>query len=63
MLVLMAATPRSFDPRIDAFIEQSADFADPILEHIRELVHRTCPEAEESIKWRMPFFLYRGGIL
>lgn len=59
----MAVTPGSYDPRIDAFIEQSADFAKPILEHIRALVHRTCPEVEESIKWRMPFFLYQGGIL
>lgn len=51
------------DPRIDAYIARSADFAQPILEHLRELVHAACPDAEEGIKWGMPHFLYRGGIL
>lgn len=48
------------DKRIDAYILKSADFAIPILNHIRELVHHVCPEVEETIKWGMPFFDYKG---
>lgn len=51
------------DPRIDAYIGRQARFARPILEHLREAVHAACPEAEESIKWGMPHFLYKGRIL
>ncbi len=53
----------SYDPRIDAYIEKSADFAKPILEHLRELVHKTCPDVEEAIKWGMPFFMYKNDQL
>jgi uncharacterized protein YdeI (YjbR/CyaY-like superfamily) len=48
------------DPRIDAYIEASADFAQPILRHLRELVHQGCPEVEEGWKWSFPHFLYKG---
>jgi uncharacterized protein YdeI (YjbR/CyaY-like superfamily) len=48
------------DPRIDAYISKSADFAKPILTHIRGLVHQACPEVEETLKWSMPFFMYKG---
>ncbi len=45
--------------RIDAYILKSTDFAVPILNHLRELVHFACPEVEEKIKWGMPFFDYK----
>lgn len=48
------------DPRIDAYIANAADFAQPILQHLRATVHAACPDVEETIKWRMPFFLYHG---
>lgn len=51
------------DPRIDAYIEKSADFAKPILVHIRELVHAACPDVEEAWKWSFPVFMYQGAIL
>ena len=51
------------DPRIDAYIEHAAPFARPILTHVRELVHETCPGVEETIKWGMPTFMHAGGIL
>ena len=51
------------DKKIDAYIAKSADFAKPILNHIRELVHKTCPDAEEKMKWSMPFFDYKGEML
>ncbi len=50
------------DARIDAYIEKSATFAKPILQHIRALVHQACPDATETIKWGMPFFEYKGII-
>ena len=53
----------SHDPRVDAYIGRQADFARPILEHLRETIHAACPEAEETLKWSMPNFLYKGKIL
>ena len=53
----------SLDPRIDAYIEKAADFAQPILRHLRKCVHRGCPDATETIKWSMPHFDYAGSIL
>lgn len=51
------------DARVDAYIAKSAEFAQPILNHIRKLVHKACPEATETIKWSMPFFEYSGGLI
>lgn len=48
------------DPRIDAYIEKSAAFAQPILTHLRALVHDAVPEAVEAIKWGMPHFTVNG---
>lgn len=50
----------STDPRIDAYIEKSADFAQPVLKHLRKLVHKACPNIEEKVKWGMPSFEYKG---
>lgn len=48
------------DPRIDAYIDEAADFAKPILHHLREAVHEACPDVEETIKWSAPFFDHHG---
>jgi uncharacterized protein YdeI (YjbR/CyaY-like superfamily) len=48
------------DPRVDAYIAESADFAQPILKHIRKLVHQADPKIEETLKWRMPTFTHDG---
>jgi uncharacterized protein YdeI (YjbR/CyaY-like superfamily) len=50
----------TIDPRVDAYIAKSADFARPILEHLRAVVHAACPEVEETIKWGFPHFMYKG---
>jgi uncharacterized protein YdeI (YjbR/CyaY-like superfamily) len=50
------------DPRIDAYIAKAADFAKPILIHIREVVHESCPDVEEAMKWSTPSFLYKGPL-
>jgi uncharacterized protein YdeI (YjbR/CyaY-like superfamily) len=52
-----------FNPKVDAYMAKAAPFAQPVLEHLRGLVHKACPEVEETIKWSMPFFEYRGQIL
>lgn len=51
------------DPRIDAYIAKSAEFARPILSHLRAVVQAACPEVEETLKWGAPSFTYRGKIL
>jgi uncharacterized protein YdhG (YjbR/CyaY superfamily) len=58
---LEAANPDSTDPRVDAYIDRAADFAQPILRHIRDQVHRHAPELTEDIKWGMPAYMYRGS--
>ena len=48
------------DTRIDEFIAKSADFAKPILRHLRKLFHAACPQVEETIKWKFPSYNYKG---
>jgi uncharacterized protein YdeI (YjbR/CyaY-like superfamily) len=50
------------DPRIDKYIEEAAEFAKPILRHIRGLVHKAAPEIQETIKWSAPFFEHKGPV-
>lgn len=45
---------------VDDYIVRSADFARPILCHLRTLVHKGCPQVEETIKWSFPNFDYKG---
>jgi uncharacterized protein YdeI (YjbR/CyaY-like superfamily) len=51
------------DPRVDDYIAKAADFAKPILTHVREVMHTACPDVEENWKWSFPVFIYKGGIL
>jgi uncharacterized protein YdeI (YjbR/CyaY-like superfamily) len=48
------------DPRIDQYIAKAAPFAQPILKHLRKIVHAGCPKVEETMKWSMPHFDYKG---
>ena len=50
------------DLRIDAYIKKAQPFARPILKRLRTVIHRACPSVEETIKWRMPFFDYKGPV-
>jgi uncharacterized protein YdeI (YjbR/CyaY-like superfamily) len=50
----------SKDPRIDEYISKSAKFAQPILKHLRKLVHLGCPQVQETMKWSFPHFDYKG---
>ena len=49
--------------KVDAYIARAQPFAQPILDHLRRLVHKGCPGVKETIKWSRPFFEYRGVIL
>jgi uncharacterized protein YdeI (YjbR/CyaY-like superfamily) len=48
------------NPAVDAYIAKSADFAQPILRHLRALMHKGCPRIEETIKWGVPTFEREG---
>ena len=48
------------DKRIDTYITSANDFAQPVLKHLRGLIHKACPEVEETIKWGFPHFGYKG---
>jgi uncharacterized protein YdeI (YjbR/CyaY-like superfamily) len=48
------------DPRVDAYIEKSADFAKPVLIHLRKLIHKASPKVSETVKWGMPAYEYKG---
>ena len=50
------------NPAVDAYIAKSAGFARPILVHLRALMHETCPQIEETIKWSVPHFEYKGVV-
>ncbi|MFS2189553.1 YdeI family protein [Mucilaginibacter sp. Mucisp84] len=51
-----------YDNRIDAYIEKSPEFAKPILNYLRAVVHEASPMIIETMKWSMPFFDYKGVV-
>jgi uncharacterized protein YdeI (YjbR/CyaY-like superfamily) len=53
----------TLDPRVDDYIAQAAEFAQPLLTRLRADLHAACPELVETIKWRHPNFLLDGKIL
>jgi uncharacterized protein YdeI (YjbR/CyaY-like superfamily) len=59
---LLVMATRS-NPKVDAYVAKAAAFAQPILTHVRAVVHKACPDVVEEIKWGMPFFLHDGKIL
>ncbi|MFZ1743871.1 MAG: YdeI/OmpD-associated family protein [Pontixanthobacter sp.] len=48
------------DKRVDDYIASAKPFAQPILTHLRKLIHRALPDVEECIKWGMPHFMIGG---
>jgi uncharacterized protein YdeI (YjbR/CyaY-like superfamily) len=49
------------DPRVDAYIEAAAPFAQPLLRTWRGWMAH--PEVSEAIKWGMPHFVYKGKLI
>lgn len=50
------------DKRVDDYISKAQPFAQPILKRLRDLIHKANPEIEETIKWGMPAFEYKGPV-
>jgi uncharacterized protein YdeI (YjbR/CyaY-like superfamily) len=48
------------DLRVDAYIARAAPFAQPILTHLRGVIHAAVPGLDETIKWGMPHFTLGG---
>lgn len=53
----------SANPLIDQYISNAAPFAQPVLKHLRQLVHQASPEITESKKWQFVSFDYKKNIL
>jgi uncharacterized protein YdeI (YjbR/CyaY-like superfamily) len=51
-----------FSPEVDRYVANAAPFAQPILEKIRKAYHKAEPDIEETIKWGVPFFDYKGVV-
>ncbi len=47
-------------PEVDAYINDAAEFARPILKRLRKLFHLASPKIQESIKWGLPHFEHLG---
>jgi hypothetical protein len=52
-----------FNNDVTEYISKSEDFAKPILEHWRQLVHAACPDVVEAVKWAIPHFDYKGDFM
>lgn len=53
----------NFTPSVTNYIEKAAPFAQPVLHYLRSLIHKTCPQIEECIKWGFPHFTYKNEIV
>jgi uncharacterized protein YdeI (YjbR/CyaY-like superfamily) len=49
-----------YNEKVTAYIGKAQPFLEPILNHLRDLVHKTNKDVEEKIKWGMPHFDYKG---
>lgn len=48
---------------IDTYIQSAHEFAKPILLHLRTLIHNTCSDVEEKMKWSFPHFDFKGEMM
>ena len=51
------------DPRVDAYIAKAAAFAQPLLQEMRKRAQQACPDASETIKWNVPFYVLNGKLV
>lgn len=56
-------TAQNLNPEVDDYLAKAPAFARPIADHLRSLLHATCPELVEDIKWSLPHFSYRGEMM
>lgn len=51
------------DPRVDDYIDRLPDWQAEVCAEVRELIHATDPEIEETIKRNVqPFFVLQGNV-
>ncbi|MEK6261027.1 MAG: YdeI/OmpD-associated family protein [Planctomycetota bacterium] len=48
---------------VDAYIDDTPEFAQPILKRLRRLIHKGCPQIVETIKWGVPSFDHHGIVI
>lgn len=51
------------DPRVDAYIAKAPAFAQPILVEARKRVQKAVPNATETIKWNVPFYVLNDKLV
>ena len=51
------------DPRVDAYLARLPRMQRDVLEHVRAVIARTVPDAEETISYGMPAFRRAGRFL
>lgn len=51
------------NPDVDRYFATVEDFAKPIAQHLRLLIHSACPDIIEEIKWGIPHFDYAGEMM
>jgi len=51
------------DPRVDVYIGSHPDWQQEICRRVRDIIHATDPEVEETIKRRvLPYFVLEGNV-
>lgn len=53
----------NFNPKVDDYVTASETFAQPIMTRLRTLLHNTCPDIVEDMKWGIPHFDYKGEMM
>jgi len=53
---------KNTSPEVDAYIAKAPPFARPILDKLRSLFHKACPDIEEAMKWSFPHFENKGVV-
>lgn len=56
-------TSKNLNPEFDEYLANAEHFARPIMRHLRKLLHATCPDLVEEIKWGIPHFDYKGEMM
>ena len=48
---------------VDAYIAAQKEDKQPVLEHIRQVIRRIVPQAEETISYQIPMYKYHGMLV
>ncbi|MCC5023396.1 MAG: DUF1801 domain-containing protein [Candidatus Synoicihabitans palmerolidicus] len=51
------------DPRIDRYIDEAQPFAQSILRHLRQQIHRALPGVVKTLKWGVPAYTLKGKLV